>query len=184
MRPLRSASKLLTLALVISLTAPNQVTCLGPDSTVTDFQSWLQEQPPQLSPTPDPSDQAQQEVRDKIAAVRGAHQTTITLTRTGHWQSTRFVRQPQSWQVQLQQNTQDGTITGSLRVVGSPLFTEGAITGHADDTTVAGVVTNASGAQLATSPARFSPPACRGRMRPATGTWGRGAPTKTVTSDQ
>jgi len=140
---------ILTLS-TIGLVVAAELVARAQSNAVTDFQTWLQQQTPTIAPTPDPSEQAQQEVRDRIAAVRAAHQTTITLARTGHWQSTRFLRQPQAWQVQLQKNTQDGSITGSLRLVGSALFTQGLITGHVDDTTVAGIVTNASGAQLAT----------------------------------
>ncbi len=134
------------LSLVIALAAVAQ------ERGVTDFNGWLRQQ--HQASAPDDAVQNRQAIHDRIAAARASRGKVVALARNGRWKSERAGRvsaaDEQPWHVQLQHNTDDGTISGHLGVVGSGLFSDGIISGHVDGRSVTGVVTDDSGAQLAT----------------------------------
>jgi hypothetical protein len=140
------------LSLVIALAA------LAQERGVTDFNAWLRQQR-QASESDDAA--TRQAVHDRIAAARANRGKVVVLARNGRWRSERAGRvsaaEDQPWYVQLQHNTDDGTISGHLSVVGSGLFSDGTISGHVDGRSVTGVVTDDGGAQLATFTGTVSP---------------------------
>jgi hypothetical protein len=139
---------LAALSLVVALAAWAQ------ERAVTDFNVWLRQQRQASAPDGAATRQA---IHDRIVAARASRGKVVALARNGRWRSERSGRvsaaddQPDhGWFVQLQHNTDDGTISGHLGVVGSGLFSDGIISGHVDGRSVTGVVTDDSGAQLAT----------------------------------
>ena len=149
------------------------LTALGQDTSALDFNAWLEQQPAgQVTPAIDAAAEARRVVRDRIAAVRALHRTTVPLSRAGQWQSQRTGRGAQSWQVQAFQNTEDETLSGRITIGGSGLFSEAKITGKIDGAIVSGVVTGDDDSQLATFTGTVSATGMSGTYETADGDTG------------
>ena len=126
--------------------------------TVTDFSDWLAGQPQSQQRQLDDRDlrdrgQERRAVRERIAAVREKRGKVEAFARSGRWKSQRGHvddRQPQPWHVQIERNKEDGSITGTIAVIGSGELGQGKIEGWMSGDTAVGVITNGAGNQLAT----------------------------------
>jgi hypothetical protein len=85
-----------------------------------------------------------------LGASREAAAARDPLAASGPWRSGRFDAAERSWQVQLERDRRDGTISGTIAVAGSALLGAAArVDGRIDGEKVSGVITDDSGRQVA-----------------------------------
>ena len=125
---------------------------LAQNPNVLDSHTWLRDRGIGSLPDADgPDTQARQAVRDHIAMLRESRDKVQAFSRDGQWKSDRWQsRSPQPWFIQAQQNSDDGTLTGRLSVVGSGSLSGGTINGKIDEKSVSGTIIDDAGGRLAT----------------------------------
>jgi hypothetical protein len=141
----------------------------------TSFRDQLEAQQAELRDERERPALARQLVRERMGAARESREKLIPIARGGRWRSDGAGRTSESWYANLHQNTDDGTISGRLNIVGSRLFTEGKVSGRVDGTSVSGVVTAEDGTQLATFSGTVSGSTMSGTYQTSdgdVGTWG------------